>query len=102
MAESYFTIPRNELRKVLLSIGMEDKSILSLFNMLNKAHRHINAISFVTTLERMGGTREKSARVLRKLGMDDVVIANVFRMVDESKIDAEIGRIYDASIDFGD
>ena len=39
-------------------------------------------------------------RVLRRIGMDDVVIANVFRMVDESKIDAEIGKVYDATLDF--
>ncbi len=100
MAGSYFTIGRNDLRKALVSMGMEDKAILALFNILNKAHRHINAIAFVTTLERMGVGREKSARVLRRIGMDDVVIANVFRMVDESKIDAEIGKIYDATIDF--
>jgi hypothetical protein len=100
MPESYFTISRNDLRKALVSIGMEDKTVLSLFNILNRAHRHINAIAFVTTLERMGFSRERSARVLRRVGMDDVVIANVFRMVDESKIDAEIGRVYDATIDF--
>ena len=96
-----FTIGRNELRKALVSLRMEEKSILLLFNILNKAHRHINAIAFVTTLERMGLDRERSARVLRRIGMDDVVIANVFRMVDESKIDAEIGKVYNATIEFG-
>ena len=95
-----FTISRTDLRKALVSMGMEEKSILLLFNLLNKAHRHINAIGFVTTLERMGMNREKSVRVLRRMGMDDVIIANVFRMVDESKIDAEIGKIYNASVDF--
>jgi hypothetical protein len=101
MAESdTFTIGRNELRKALVSLGMEEKSILMLFNILNKAHRHINAIGLVTALERMGLSREKATRVLRRIGMDDVVIANVFRMVDESKIDAEIGKVYNATIDF--
>ena len=95
-----FTIGRNELRKALVSLRMEEKSILLLFNILNKAHRHINAIAFVTTLERMGLDRDKTARLLRRIGMDDVVIANMFRMVDESKIDAEIGKVYNASIDF--
>jgi hypothetical protein len=95
-----FTISRNDLRKALVGMGMEEKSILALFNILNKAHRHINVIGFVTTLERIGMGREKSARVLRRMGMNDVVIANVFRMVDESKIDAEIGKVYNATIDF--
>jgi Fe2+ transport system protein FeoA len=95
-----FTITRNDLRKALVSLGMEEKSILMLFNILNKAHRHINAIGFVTTLERMGLDREKSVRVLRRMGMDDVIIVNVFRMVDESKIDAEIGKVYNATVDF--
>lgn len=95
-----FTITRNEFRKALVSLGMEERNILGLFNILNKAHRHINAIGLVTTLERMGLGREKSVRVLRRIGMDDVVIANVFRMVDESKIDAEIGKVYNATLDF--
>lgn len=99
-ANDSFTINRNDLRKTLVSVGMDEKNILTLFNILNKAHRHINAIGFVTTLERMGLDRERSIRVLRRMGMDDVVIANVFRMVDESKIDAEIGKIYNATIDF--
>ena len=49
-----FTITRNDFRKALVSLGMEEKNILGLFNILNRAHRHINAISLVTTLERMG------------------------------------------------
>ena len=68
--------------------------------MLNKAHKHVNVISFITTIERMGFDRGKSARVLRRLGMDDMTLANIFRMVDESKINSEIGRVYNASVDF--
>lgn len=94
-----FVIARNELRKVLVSLNMEEKNILALFGILNKAHKHINVISLVTTVERMGFDREKSARLLRRLGLDDVVVANVFRMVDESKIDADIGRIFEATVD---
>ena len=95
-----FTIQRNDLRKALVSLGMEEKNILSLFALLNKAHKHINVISLVTTIERMGFDRDRSTRVLRRVGMDDVMIASVFRMVDENKISSEIGRIYDASVDF--
>jgi len=96
-----FAIGRNELRKVLVGVGMDEKNILGLFSVLNKAHKHINAIVLVTTLERMGLDRDKSTRVLRRIGMDDVSISNVFRMVDESKIEAEIGKLYNATVDLG-
>jgi len=95
-----FVISRNDLRKALVSLGMGEKGILTLFGVLDKAHKHVNAISFVTTVERMGLDREKSIRLLRRLGMDDVSISNVFRMVDESKINAEIGRVYNAVVEF--
>lgn len=95
-----FVIARNELRKVLVGMGMSDKNIIMLFGVLDKAHKHANAISFTTMLERMGMDRTKSVRVLRRIGLDDVTIENVMNMVDESKINAEIGRIYEASVDF--
>lgn len=95
-----FTISRNDMRKILVGLGMTEKTILALFGVLDKAHRHINAIALVTTVERMGLDREMSIRLLRRLGMDDITINNIFRMVDESKINAEIGRVYDAKIVF--
>jgi hypothetical protein len=95
-----FTISRNDLRKVLVNMGMSDKNVISLFGVLDKAHKHANAISFVTMLERMGMNREKSTRILRRIGLDDITIEDVMNMVDESKINAEIGRIYEATVDF--
>ena len=94
------TISRNELRKVLVSMGMSDKNVISLFGVLDKAHKHANAISFVTMLERMGMDRVKSTRILRRIGLEDITIENVMNMVDESKINAEIGRTYEATVDF--
>ena len=95
-----FTISRNELRKVLVSMGMSDKNVISLFGVLDKAHKHANSISFVTMLERMGMDRAKSTRILRRIGLEDITIENVMNMVDESKINAEIGRTYEATVDF--
>jgi hypothetical protein len=95
-----FVIARNELRKSLVALGMSEKNVIALFGILNKAHKHVNVISFVTAVERMGYDRDKSAKLLRRLGMDDVTISDVFRMVDESKIDSEIGRVYNATVDF--
>ncbi len=96
-----FDISRSELRKVLVSAGMADRNIMALFGMLDKAHKHINAVSFVTILARMGLDYDKAIIVLRRMGLDDVTINNVMEMVDESKIDSEIGRVYDATIDIG-
>ncbi len=94
-----FAISRSELRKVLVSVGMADRNIMALFGMLDKAHKHVNAVAFVTMMQRMGIEYDKSIIVLRRMGLDDVTISNVMEMVDESKIDAEIGRIYNATVD---
>lgn len=96
-----FEISRSELRKVLVGSGMADRNIMALFGMLDKAHKHVNAIAFVTILQRMGVNYDKVIIVLRRMGLDDVTISNVMEMVDESKIDSEIGRVYDATIDMG-
>ncbi|MGI0100543.1 MAG: hypothetical protein ACREBH_02385 [Candidatus Micrarchaeaceae archaeon] len=95
-----FIISRPELRQVLIALGIKERDIGNLITAMDKAHRHTNIIVFVNLLEKLGIDRDKVSNVLRRMGMDDVTITNAFRMVDESKISAETGRLYDASIDF--
>jgi uncharacterized protein Smg (DUF494 family) len=94
-----FIISRAELRQVLISLGVTEKDINNLISTMDKAHRHTNIIIFASFLEKMGVDRDKMSNILRRMGMDDVTINNAFRMVDESKISAETGRIYEVSID---
>ncbi len=93
---STFTILRTELRRVLLVFGMSEKSIEALFSSMEKSHRHINAVTLAAALEKSGIDRDKSTNIFRRLGMDDLTINEVLDMLDEQRINAETGRIYDA------
>lgn len=95
-----FTITRGELRHVLVAFGVNDKNIQSIFAAMDKSHKHINAIAFASLLEKTGMGRDVMGNVFRRIGMDDIMINNVFNMVDEQKISAETGRLYNAGIDF--
>lgn len=95
-----FVITRMELRQILIVLGLSQKNVSSLLAALDKAHRHTNIIVFANLLEKTGIDRDKTANIFRRLGMDDVTISNAFRMVDENKIIAETGRLYEAVIDF--
>ncbi len=94
-----FTIARNEMRRVLTIFGMSEKAIQSLFSSMEKSHRHINALAFTAALEKGGIDRDRCADVLRRLGMDDLTINEVFETLDEERVSAEAGRIYDAALD---
>jgi uncharacterized protein Smg (DUF494 family) len=99
MAKDTFLVSRAELHQILISFGVAEKSISNFINALEKTHRHTNIIVFENLLEKMGIDREKMANVFRRMGMDDITINNAFRMVDENKILAETGRVYEAEID---
>ncbi len=96
---STFIITRNELRHVLIAFGINDKSIQSIFTTIDKSHRHINVITLASLLEKMGMNRDTLGNVFRRIGMDDITINGVFNMVDEQKISAETGRLYNAEIE---
>ena len=95
-----FVVTRMELRQILVVLGVSQKNISALLAALDKTHRHTNIIVFANLLEKMGIDRDKTSNIFRRLGMDDVTIGNAFRMVDENKIVAETGRLYEAAIDF--
>ena len=97
---STFTITRSELRHILVAFGVSDKNIQNVFNAMDKAHKHVNVIAFASLLEKTGMQRGTMSNVFRRLGMDDITISRIFDMVDEEKIMAETGRLYNAEIDF--
>lgn len=101
MASNTYTISRIEVRRILLALKASEKSIEGIISSMEKSHRHINVISFISLLEKAGLERDDIVNVLRRLGMDDVMISNVMGMVDEKRITSEIGRVYDADLSFG-
>ncbi len=96
-----FSISRPELRRVLIAYKASETTIQKLLAEMEKAHRHINVVAFVGLLEKAGISRANAANILRRLGMNDVMINDVLNMVDEQKTIAESGRIYDATVEFG-
>ncbi|MGD0729493.1 MAG: hypothetical protein ABR981_05445 [Candidatus Micrarchaeaceae archaeon] len=95
-----YIVSRLELRQILIALGINQKNIAALLSAIDKTHRHTNIIIFANLLEKMGVDRDKMGNIFRRMGMDDVTISNAFRMVDENKISAETGKIYEANIDF--
>jgi SOS response regulatory protein OraA/RecX len=95
-----FIISRQELRRVLVAFGMNEKNIEGLLTNMEKAHRHVNVISFAGMLEKAALDREKISNVLRRLGIDDLTIRNILNTMDEQKIKAETGRLFTVNIEF--
>ncbi len=95
-----FVISRQELRRILTAFGVNEKKIEMLFSGLERAHRHVNVIAFSGLLEKAGLDRESISNVLRRLGIDDLTIRSILTTVDEQKIMAETGRLFNAIIDF--
>ncbi|MGC8478601.1 MAG: hypothetical protein ACP5NE_01585 [Candidatus Micrarchaeia archaeon] len=98
MVSNTFSISRIELRRILLAMKVNEKNIENIISNMEKTHRHVNVVTFVSLLEKAGLERDEIANMLRRLGMDDVNISLVLNMLDEQRISAEIGRIFDADI----
>lgn len=96
-----FSISRTELRRILTAYKVSETSIQKALGEMEKAHRHINVVAFVGLLEKSSISRPNISNVLRRLGMNDVMISDTLNMADEQKTIAESGRIYDATVEFG-
>lgn len=97
---SSFALGRMEIRHILISFNVSEKNIENLLSNLEKAHRHINVVTFIAMLDRVGLDRDKVTEVLRRFGIDDVTISRSMEAVDENRIMSETGRIYNVTIEF--
>ena len=97
---SSFALGRMEIRHILISFNVSEKNIENLLSNLEKAHRHINVVTFIAMLDRVGLDRDKVTEVLRRFGIDDVTISRAMEAVDGSRIMSETGRIYNVTIEF--
>lgn len=94
-----FTVNRIELKRMLTSLGASEKNIDDLIANLNKMHRHANAVAFAGMLQKLGLKTEGIGNILRRIGIDDISISNIFNTLDEEKIKNTYGRIVDISIE---
>jgi hypothetical protein len=93
-----FMITRVELRHLLSSFKISERNIEYILATIEKTHRHINVITLTSMLEGVGIGTDGIKEVLRRVGMDDITISMVIEMVDEHKIVAESGRIFEALV----
>ncbi len=96
---STFTISRIELRRVLAAYGMTERKMDEMLSSMEKSHRHVNIVQFIGLMERAGLNRDRIINVFRRMNMDDILIEEVLDMADKSRISAETGRLYEATVD---
>lgn len=98
---STFTISRIELRKIFSAYGVTERKMDEMFSSMEKSHRHINIVQFVGLMEKAGLNRNRITNIFRRMNMNDIMIEEVLNMADESRINAETGRLYKASVELG-
>ncbi len=94
-----YAVNRIELKKMLTSLGVSDASAEKLLATLNKMHRHINAVAFVDMLEKMGVKQYSINNILRRIGVDDATIAEIFNVLDEERIQSTFGKVVKLEIE---
>lgn len=83
------SLPREEMRKKLRVLGLNEEKVESLTKLFEKGSRHLDVVLFVILLERYNVTRNNITMFLKELGLDDVTIINIFTKADMKK--SEVG-----------
>jgi hypothetical protein len=94
-----FIINRIEFRKELTSLGISERNIIIMETKLNKMHRHVNAIALAGMLQQAGVKDNDIKNVLRRAGIDDVIITNILNSLDEQKINEAFGKVVELNIE---
>ena len=98
MANTYI-VNRIRLEQILSAFKVSSKNIEEMLNQINKSHRHINAIALVSMLHRYGVRSADAANMLRRMGIDDVTITDIFNRLDEQNISETYGKVVELSVD---
>ncbi len=94
-----FVINRIKLEQILAAFKVSTKNIDDMLNQINKTHRHINALAFVSMLRRYGVRPVDASNILRRIGVDDVTITDIFNMLDEQNISETYGKVVELNVD---
>ena len=97
--QNTFVVSKIDLKKMLSPLGVSPGSIESILNILDKSHKHVNAIAFVGMLQKIGLSSENIENILRRIGIDDLAISDIFDRIDEDKIHQSFGRVVELSVD---
>lgn len=94
-----YVINKLTLKKTLTSLGVSDNTANGFLAALNKMNRHVNAVTFVGLLEKLGLKQQDISNILRRVGVDDVTITEIFSAFDEQKIQNMLGKVVELKVD---
>jgi hypothetical protein len=94
-----YVVNRLRLEQILSSFKVNAKSVSEIMSQMDRAHRHMNALAFVSMLRRYGVKPVDAANILRRIGIDDVKITDIFNMLDEQNINETYGKVVELSVD---
>ena len=98
MAGTYM-INKIELKRILNSFGINIKSVEGMLGTLDKMHKNVNAVEFAKMLFGLGLKQVQVETILRRIGVDDLSISDIFDRIDEDKIHQSFGRVVELSVD---
>ncbi len=94
-----FAINKIELKRILSSFKVSDKNIDSILAQLDRMHRHVNVIMFTGMLQNVGLKHNEIINMLRRAGIDDVTISNIFDVLEEEKIRNTFGKMIELKVE---
>ncbi|MDE1860423.1 MAG: hypothetical protein KGH72_01770 [Candidatus Micrarchaeota archaeon] len=94
-----FIISKVELKRMLGSFGISDKNVEAILTNMDKTHKHVNAVAFAGMLQGYGLREKEITNVLRRIGIDDISITNIFDSLDQEKIRNAFGKAVELVID---
>ena len=93
-----YVINKIELKRILTSFRVNTRSIEAMLGSLDKMHKNVNAIEFAKMLYGIGLKQIQVETILRRIGVDDLAISDIFDRIDEDKIHQSFGRVVELSI----
>ena len=94
-----FSMNKIELKRILSSFKISDKNIEGIIAQLDRMHKHVNVLTFTEMLQGAGLKRDDVINVLRRAGIDDITISNVFDVLEEERIRNTFGKLIELSVD---
>ena len=84
---------------MLSSLGINQGSIEATLSIIEKSHKHVDAIAFVGMLQKLGLKSNDIENILRRIGVDDTRIVEIFNALDEERIEAIYGRVAELKVE---
>jgi len=88
-----FQFEKPALRLKLKDLGLSDTQLEEMMSLFDQKSRHVDVITFATSVERFGIPRDRLYAFLKTVGADDPTLINVFSRADLKKAGLDEGKI---------